>query len=394
VLGWGRFYHGGELLQWSFFPWFVLLALRCRALGWRQIAALSLALTLGIFAKSAFVIVGASVITSASWIEVRKLGGPFRVRALLLAARVAIVLVVALAAFGLYVSSSRSPVGVSTRSLSSIDVRELLFAAAGPLNSLFDIWRGYIPVTESAVWTASGIDLQLLACSLGSLLLLWAIVRFSGSQREYLTLLVGVYACVVASFSLAWSLDLLISFNVRHFRVVGILFVPGIVAMLARLPSRPGRLVSLGLLALLAIVPVIRFVYPTDRNPLARPVGAAGFSHSNASQSSVDALAELDVQLRGGNDLIGVPWPQMALDVQTSRIFDMRIALEGAKSFQHKLLYGRVDNLIVVLPRLVNDRGMTPRVLRAFKEHRDWRRIRPEVEDFVFMYSGEQDDLH
>jgi hypothetical protein len=391
VLDWSRFYHGGELLQWSFLPWFILLALRCRELKWHQVAALALGLILGIVFKSAFAIVGASVIASVLFLEVAERGGPLRLRALSLTARAAVAVGIALAALWFYVSQGNSPAGQKPWTLSSIAVRELLFAAAGPLNSLFGLWKSYIPLTETYVWPAPGLTWPLLQVSLISVLLLYFIIRFSGSSREYLTLLVGVYVCVVAAFSLAFSLDLLISFNERHFRMAGVLFIPGFVAMLNRIPFRAGRFASLGLLAALSLSLTFHFAFPTQDDPRARPVSTSGFSHIYATQAALDALSALDEQLGPGNNLIGVPWPQLALDVQNSRIYNMRLALVGEEYFRHRIFFGRVDNLIVMIPAEMEERGASEVILRIFKEHRDdWLQIRPvpEVEDYVFMYSG------
>ena len=393
VLSWGWYYHGGELLQWSFLPWFVLLGLRCREFKWHQVAVMAAALMLGIFVKSAFAIIGASVIASLLFLEVGEGGRPLGLRTLSIALRSGVAMGVPLAAFWGYTSLGDSPAGSNPWSFSNVAPGELLFAAAGPLNTLFELWKSYIPATEMMSWPGRGLGWPLLLVSLVSVLLLIAMVRFSGCSREYRALVIGVYVCVVGAFSLAYALDLVISFNARHFRMVGVLFVPGIVALLTRIPFRSGRFLSLGLVAALCLTITSQFAYPRPVDPLARPVGASGFSHTYASQAALDALSSLDVQLGSGNNLVGVPWPQIALDVRNSRVYNMRTALRGAEYFRHRLFFGRVDNLIVMLPMHFAERDKSSMVLRTFREHGDWRRVRPEVEDYVFMYSGERDDL-
>ena len=393
VVSWGWYYHGGELLQWSFLPWFVLLGLRCREFKWLQVAAMAAALTLGIFFKSAFAIIGASVIASLLLLEVGEVRRPFGIRTLSLALRSAVAAGVALAAFWGYVSLGDSPASNNPWSFSNIARGELLFAAAGPLNTLFELWKSYIPATEMMSFPGRGLGWPLLVVSLVSVLLLFAMVRFSVGSREYRVLVIGVYVCVVAAFSLAFALDLVISFNARHFRMAGVFFVPGIVALLTRIPSRSARFLSLGLVAALSLTITAQFAYPRPADPLARPVGTSGFSHSYASQAALDALSSLDAQLGSGNNLVGVPWPQMGLDVRNSRVYNMRTARRGAEFFRHRLFFGRVDNLIVMLPVQFAERDKISMVLRAFREHGDWRRVRPEVEDYVFMYSGGLDDL-
>lgn len=392
VLGWGRFYHGGEQLQWCFFPWFVLLAVRWRSLRLHQVLGLAAALTFGIFLKSAFAIVGSAVVASVLWHELSGREKPLSVQALSLCSRASAAVGLALAALWAYTRLGTSPAGRTSWSVSSIDLSETMFAVAAPVSTLFDLWTRYMPNHESDELLTTNFD-ALFLIAFVSVVLLWAIVRFSGAQRIYLSLVVGVYACLVASFSLAFALDLLISFHVRHFRLGGVLFVPGAIAMLFRIPFRVVRLALLGAMAAMCVILVIHFCYPRDGDPMARPVGAAGFSHIYASQGALDALARIDERLGFGNNLIAVPWPQLALDVENSRVFDLRTALLGAEYFRHKIFFGHVDNLVLVLPAYDDESGATPMMTRTFRQHDDWRRIHAEVDDFVFMYSGNDDDI-
>ncbi len=393
VLDWSRFYHGGGLLEWAYLPWFALLALRCRSFAWSQVLPLALGLMLGIFFKSSFAILGACVLASVLWLEVQAAGGPLRPRSIGLASRAGAAVLLALAAFYAYISSGDSPAGGRAQGGLQLDLREFLFAAAGPLNSVFDLWTLYVPPSEAVTWTADGISAPLLLTGVATVALLFAIARYADCSREYVALAAGVYAFGVASYTLAWLIDLEISFNARHFRGIGLFLVPGSVALLMGLRTRVARAAGLALIAALCLVSAARFAYPTERDPLARPVGPAGFSHIYASQAAVDALAEIDAALDSGNALIAVPWPQMALDIQHARVFDMRLALRGAEAFQHAVYFGRVDDLVVVIPMQDDARGATPVLLRAFREHREWRRIRPDVEDYVFMHSGRSSGL-
>lgn len=393
VLGWARFYHGGEMLQWAFFPWFVLVALRFQLRRWYDVLVLSVALTLGAFLKSSFLMLGSSVIASLLWGSLRGRWGPLRTGSALVVGRALIVVAVSVAALWAYTSSGRSPAGKGMGGFPTIDLRESLFAAAGPLGSLFDLSGTYLTASEAVVWTETGVGFPLLMVSLASVCLLWAMARYSGSRPVYLHLVIGMYVCTVAAFMFAWSLDVLISFNVRHFRLVGVLLIPGIVAMALRVPSRAGRGAVVAALAFLSILMVFRSADPGSEAAPVGSVGESGFSHSYASQPAIDALRAVDSRLGDGNNLVGVPWPQMGIDVLRSRVFNMKTALQSEEEFEHKVFFGEVDNLVVVLPIHYEERGKTAMVLRAFREHGDWRRIHPEVEDFVFMHSGDRADL-
>ena len=391
VLGWGRFYHGGELLIWSYLPWFALLVLRLRGERFYEPLLLGLAMVFGIFLKSVFFIIGAAVVGG---ILVSRLSAAqeFFSKASLRGVRnVLLSILLSLLAFWFYTSGGRSPAGARPWELAFPDLQEVLFAAAAPLGSVFDMAALIVPKTESVEWPFAGLGLPLLALSVVTWFLIGLILRYGSCRREYYGLAFGVYFGVVLAFSAAWSLDLLISFNVRHFRLAGVLLIPGIVALLLQCTGR--RWSTFFFIALLgaSICSVWIFAIVDFRKPLNRAVGPSGFSHIYVDQTALDALVELDVEFEGTRGLIGVPWPQMGLDVMHSRVLDMGTGISGVQSYKHKVLFGEVDHLLVILPANRADPASTESVLRAFRGHSGWRRIHPEIQNYLFMYSGPMD---
>ncbi len=385
VLGWGRFYHGGALLEWSFVPWFTLAALHWRALSRWQLPILAAAIGLGVFFKSSFVIVGGTILAGTTLLRILEIGR-FQARSLLTGLGAGGVMAIALAGFAYYTSLGKSPTGQKPWGFSNVDLRELFFAGASPIASLFDVWQTFIPNTESVQWEFQGLGPTLVLASLVGGALVIAIVRFAGTSRAYTSLLLAVYGGTVLAYFLAWTLDLLISFNVRHFRVAGLFIIPGALALLLKIPAPTGRAAAALAVGAACLASAFRFTFPSEGDSLGRPVGPAGFSHIYASQAALDTIEELDGRLGYGNHLIGVPWPQMALDVQHSRVYDMRTGLVGAASYHRDVFFGEVDNLILIVP--IEQEPAIPGLLRAFRQHHDWRRIHPEIEDFVFMHSG------
>jgi len=393
VLGWAMFYHGGELLQWACFPWFAALALHGRAYRWRDVVALAPALVVGLCTKSSFLIVGAGALAATLVIGLVEDGERFGWRALGRVARSGVVVVAGVAALYVYVSAGRSPAGRGVWQLASVAPRELLFAAAAPLNSLLDLWKLYIPEAEATEWVIGNVSRGLLLVVLIEALLIAGIVRFAPVGRRYSIFLVVVFGVVTSAFALAYSLDLLISFHARHARIAGLLLVPGLAAWVDALEPRALRVGVAGAAALVCVGMTAWGLAALARDPLARPVGRAGFSHIYADQAAIDAIDEIDARLGEGNDLIAVPWPQLGLEVENARVFDMRSAIEPVETFQHALYFGRVDNLVVIAPAPTGDPAFAEMLARAFRDHRDWRRIRPEVPGYVFLHSGVATDL-
>ena len=84
----------------------------------------------------------------------------------------------------------------------------------------------------------------------------------------------------------------------------------------------------------------------------------------------------------------------MGLDVENSRVFNMRTGLRSARYFRNKRYFGHVDNLVLAIPIQAFEDGTSRFVVDAFRGHSNWRRIRPEVRGFLFMHSGNHTDLH
>jgi hypothetical protein len=393
VFGWARFYHGGELLQWAFFPWFAVLAIDRRRLRAGDVLLLAAALIVGIVGKSSFLIVGAAALAGALWIGLAEQARLQSLRAVSLVLRAGVVLVLAAGALFLYTAAGESPAKGAAVAVRGFAIRELLFAAAAPLNSLFDLWQLYVPETESVQWAFGEIGRPLLLVVGIEAALLVALLRFGRLPRHYGPFVTAVLAVVVGSFALAYSLDLLISFHARHARVAGLLFVPGVIAAFGALAPRGVRIAAAALAAPLCAAIGSWALNPLNGDALDRPVGRAGFSHIYAEQAVIDAIDEIDAQLGRGNGLIAVPWPQLALEIARARVFDTRAALEPPQKFQYEMYFGRVDDLVVIAPAPDGDPAYAEILTRTFREHDGWRRLRPELQGYVFMYSGSSPDL-
>lgn len=393
VIGWALFYHGGAILQWAVFPWFGALALRGRAFRWIDVLLLSAALVVGIMAKSSFLIVGVAALAGALATGLLEPGAPRGAPAVARVMRSALVVAAGLAALYAYSALGRSPAGTRPWRLVDVATHEVLFALAAPLNSVFDLWRLYIPPSESVQWVLGDIRTGLVVTLLLEGLVLGLVLRLGRDLRRYTIFATVVVVLVAGAYAVAYSLDLLISFHVRHARVAGLLLVPGVVAAVARLEPRGLRVaVATASLASCAGMTVWS-LGSLGFDPLARPVGPAGFSHVYAGQDVVDAIAEIDTRLAGRDALIAVPWPQLGLEVRHVRLFDTRAALEGPEEFRHELYYGRVDDLVVIAPAPNGESAFAEVIAHSFREHDGWRRIRPELEGYVFLYSGDATDL-
>lgn len=385
VLGYARFYHGGELLQWGYFPWFVVLALHSLDLKWIRLPLIMIAFCAGVFLKSSFLILGTLTLATIFVIRWRDRG--YRVTAESILDGLKLGLVFAGAAFALaaYSAMGESPIGEKHQI--HISLQEILFALAAPLSSLFGLWRAYIPDVESIEWSLGDLNRSLALCAGAGLGLLVLIVRFAHGLANYKVLLGLVYLGVVGAFVLAFSLDLLISFQVRHFRIAGLLLIPGTVSLVQQLQLRPLRWSMTAALTAACVTSLFLFLFPVSRSPSERPIGSSGFSHIYAEKDLLDALRKLDAELSPGNNLFALPWPQLALEIRNSRTLNMRTEILTPGKFGSVSYYGQVDNLVVVLPIDLMQNELHLSVLQSFKEHSDWERIHPAIEDYVLMHS-------
>ncbi|MAI77964.1 MAG: hypothetical protein CL917_03410 [Deltaproteobacteria bacterium] len=385
ILGYARFYHGGDLLQWGYLPWFTVWTLRSHQLQWTQLLKLTAAFCVGVFIKSSFLIFGSLVLGSlflTLWQEQR-----FKVTRTTIgnAFKIGVVFLGAAWALATYTTMGDSPLG--DRRVFHLSMEEILFALAAPLNSLFSLWTLYIPDIETIQWSLGEINLLLSLSAAAGLGWLILILRFLPGMESYKILVCVTYLGVISAFALAFSLDLLISFHVRHFRVAGLLLIPGTVALIGQARKKSIQWIFSAALLTACAASLLFFQFPHSRTPSQRPVGAAGFSHIYAGQDLLDALQELDSELQTGNNVFALPWPQLALDIQNNRTLNMRAEILTPQRIGSKSYYGEVDTLVVVLPAGLKEEGLHLSVLGSFKEHNDWTAIYPEVQDYILMRS-------
>ena len=389
VLGYARFYHGGDLLQWAFFPWFALAVLRSSNLSWSRIPLVFLLFGSGIFLKSSFLILG-SLTLGAFWVNhFRETGYRFPRDLVLHGFKIVLILGSGALALAAYSSLGETPMSQSARTGITLDLQEILFAAAAPVNSLFGLWQIYIPDVESTEWRLGSIATPLIISALVGVGWWVVILRFLRGFETYKILLFVLYSGTILSFALAYTLGIEISFQVRHFRAAGLMLLPGTVALIRQVEWRPIQWIMAGGLGAYCAIAILLFWFPLSRDPDQRPVGPSGFSHIYAGQDLLHALSRIDAELPHGNNLIAVPWPQLALDIRRNRTLNLRKAFPTPQHFAYAMYYGQVDNLIVIIPdEWASDERQRQRLLDAFKEHRHWQSIYPGIDGYVIMHSG------
>ena len=229
------YYNGGEILLFSFVGWFLY---GCASLDKPEIKLVLFVLLtgwLGFFFKSSFIwMYGAGLF--CLWIRLSnaKSGTWFKnglwigIPAILSLALIYIV----------FLSKGQSPANAAHGL--NITAETFSFPLASPVLSAFsidDLAHGLIFHFGPRVFSPSLSILILLLSMILSLVIILMIVRLV-PNKTYRLLLLVFYLVAFLFFSFSYMRQLDISYEARHFRVLGILIIPGILTLLSG--ARPG----------------------------------------------------------------------------------------------------------------------------------------------------------
>lgn len=288
------FYNGGEVLVFAFSGWFlygcasftrpgIKLALFVLFSGW-----------IGFFCKSAFMWVYASGLLYL-WISLGKsekkiwkwiingiwLGVP------------AVVAVGAIMKF--YLSKGTNPTSASEGI--KLVWETFSFPIASPLLAGFsvdDLFHGLVFNTTGGMFSHQTSVIILVVLAALSLVLVFSLIRFVPNS-SYNTFIVIFYVISILFFGYAFLRQSAISYEGRHFRVMGLLVIPGVIYLVSRWKF-PFKLIF-ALIWIGITYFSVRFVVMGYRyNVLVSAHGNSGLSQGFIDQPSLDYILALDRQ--------------------------------------------------------------------------------------------------
>jgi len=364
------FYNGGEILLFGFEGWFLYGCLSIKKTGFSLLLFVLLSGWIGFLCKSSFIWIYAAGLLCI-WLRSSAIGDKLNLSRLIKngiwLAVPAIISVACIYIF--FLSKGDTPASASTGLKFSLQT--FSFPLASPLVSGFsvdDIMHGLLFPTFSPMLTPEHILWVLLLMAILSITLIACILRFV-PKDNYRLFLIVIYLVSILFFTAAYLKQLNISYEGRHFRIIGLLIVPGVIYLVAKL----GNIykVGFGLICLVLIGINYSFLlkgFEFNKNISAR--GTTGFAQEYINQPSLNELLKLDQQ---NSDAIFVfVTADLPLEITHNRIITLDPVIPAQPINYDDYSYdGHAGPLYLFLPpTYAGDRAKT--VMKFFPGYRNF----------------------
>lgn len=362
-------YNGGEVLLFGTAPWFLLLVWKLRELRWHAVLPLLVGALLIFFAKLSGIIVAAAAIAAA----VTTGGGPWltgqMVRKVIVAG--ATIGVMGLAFYEFWYSQGWTAVS------SLIDVQWgalagfAVFATSSIASAALSLGElgSYIFLHPARPILDSNLPIYyaLLPFAVGTFVLVQR--RLRQDHADYLRFFLVFALAISAVLVWTWARGSVVAVEERHFRIVSLVLLVGIVHSFIELPNKSMRVVFTIVVGVAALYGVASAAAHVDAN-LGRTLGIRGFRHWIANRDVVDFIRTIDVAAPDlAATLILVPSPEIGLEVRNVRVMSNHADMQDLASLQEQTYRGRVPRLYVIIQRRLVDEGKAQAVLNSFVDY-------------------------
>ena len=343
-------YNGGEVLLFAFEGWFLYGCASLQKTGYKQVIFILLAGWVGFFLKSSFIWI---YIAGLFCLWIRLSGYSTGVsgwlkKALWIGVPASISLLVIFIAF---LSKGQSPASASHGL--KLTAETFTFPIAAPVLSAFsidDLLHGLLYHTGKAVINNLWELPVLLLIAIASIALIYAITRFVPNVNYQLFLIV-FYVVSILFLGTAFLRQLTISYEARHFRIIGFLIVPGMIYLVMRL-NIAYRVVFAAITAAIAFTSIIYLVKGfAINNSAAR--GVTGIAQPNIDQASLNQVMKLDRM--NSNAVFVFIGNDCGLEVLHNRIISLQPVGDNLKINTDDYKYdGFAGPLFIILPESYN----------------------------------------
>ena len=228
-------YQGGEMLEFTFFPWFLLYVMRIRKISAWKILGTTVLFLLCFIAKTTLLIYGALVVT-ARIIYLYKAQNQIRIK--LYPNKLILILPILVLPELIYINYiSRGPRPALINHF-NISAEGILVPLTAPLCSILSIQEWIGRLVKILPGTLNHHGLSIFLCLMLYTVILWILVwtvrcliKDKKIDKSYKNLFFILYAGLKAFFLFAYSFNANIDFSSRHFKLMGYLFVPATVTI-------------------------------------------------------------------------------------------------------------------------------------------------------------------
>ncbi|MBS1519455.1 MAG: hypothetical protein JST50_00550 [Bacteroidetes bacterium] len=376
------FYNGGEILSFAFTGWFLYGCVSFKNISWQMVLFILFSGLIGFFCKSSMMWVFAAGLLFI-WI---RLSSPNKdiITWIKNGAWIAIPAIIVVATIYLsFLSKGQNPTSASPGL--KLTLKTFAFPLASPLLSGFsidDICHGLIYHTGKIIFNDWQAIIILILIAILSLWLVRNILK-KVSDQNYRLLLIIFYSVAFVFFGYVYLMQKTISYEARHFRVIGLLVIPGAIYLLSQV-KKPYRHLLCFVWAGIAFTSIFYLVkgYRYNKNKSAH--GVSGIAQQNIDQAALNKVMAIDNQVR--NATFVFVNKELGLEIKHNRILgfepignDLKIDFDD---YEHD---GHAGLLYIILP----DNYAGPKekfILKSFPDYKGW--YGSKLSDKYVMYEA------
>jgi len=362
------FYPGGEVLLFAFEGWFLFGCVALQRPDWKLLLFVLLSGWIGFFFKSSFLWIYVAGLCCL-WVRLslgNKGTSEWIKKGLWIGVPATLSLITT---YVLFLSKGQSPATVSKGF--KLTTATFSFPLSTPLLSGFsldDLFHGLLynfgkPMFNHFWSVAIVFNLAIL-----SLLLIWALIK-SVHNNTYRLFIFVFYFGAVLFFGFAYLKQLNISYEARHFRIIGILIAPGLIYMVGRLNR--GYQLAFTVICLCIAGYSFNYVikgYNINKNQSAK--GTTGISQINIDQPSLNAIMKLDRENK--NALFVFIANDVSLEILHNRVINLSPIGDDYKIDMDDYRYeGFAGPLFIILPETYNG-PKEKLIMKSFPDYAGW----------------------
>jgi hypothetical protein len=344
------YYNGGEILLFAFEGWFLYGCIALKKTDLKLLLFVLFSGWIGFFFKSSFIWIYIAGLFCL-WIRLSSsnpgINGWVK-KGLWISIPTIISLVVI---YVTYLSKGQSPASES-KGL-KLMAETFSFPLASPILSGFsvdDMLHGLIYHTGKPFFDHGWSIVILVLLAVFSLLLIFSIIRYV-PNNNYRLFIIVFYLLAFLFLGYAYLRQLTISYEARHFRIIGILFVPGIIYLVSKFKAV--YKICLGILFIGIAYTSFFYVIKGYEINNSNAKGVTGIAQPNIDQASLNYMMKLDKENR--NAVFVFISNDIGLEVLHNRIITLSPIGENLKIDMDDYRYeGHAGPLYIVLPENYN----------------------------------------
>lgn len=313
------FYNGGETILFAFIGWFVLGCFSFRKINWKLLAFALISGWIGFFCKASFLWMYAAGLC-CTWINIsiQEKGFYQWIKNGLIISLPAIISLLFIYKYYL----SRGPGPASVREGFHFSLNAFIFPLASPTLSGFsldEVFGGLLYHAGPAVLDARIISAILCVLAILTIAII-VVLNSSMLSLQYKIGLTIFYTTSVLFFGYLFLERADVSMESRHFRILGLILIPGVFYLVSRL----GTLYKTFFIVLAVSIILLGFrflISGWQKNHSVGARGNTGFAQLNIDQPSLDYLEKLDQE--NNNALFAFKNPDTGLEIVHNRIITL-----------------------------------------------------------------------